>query len=88
MLDKDPDIAKFKNIAFSLSKSNFQFSNIEINETVTRTNFNLDFEDNPYIEYADYVYNTNDERIMTITSSSSSSYFPYKSYIYIGTDKS
>jgi len=82
----DPNIESVNSIYIILSEAHYHFDNIKITNSSAGTLLDLQFEDGPYARFADYVYNTNDERIMTITSASTSStsYYPYKSYIYNG----
>jgi len=82
----DSDIESVNSIYVILSEAHYHFDNIKITNSSAGTLLDLKFDDGPYAEYADYIYNVNDERIMTITSASTSStsYFPYKSYIYDG----
>ena len=83
----DPNISSVNSIYILLGEAHYHFDNIKITSSYFGTLSDLKFDDGPYAEYADYVYNTNDERVLTVTSASTSSYYPYKSYIYDGNGK-
>jgi len=72
-------IGPIEDVEIKLTEAHYHFGNIKINSYSGGTT-TLSFEDGPYAEYAEYVYNANDERIKKIKFGN----YPVKTYIYDG----
>ncbi|MEA3392223.1 MAG: RHS repeat-associated core domain-containing protein, partial [Candidatus Marinimicrobia bacterium] len=88
----DDDINDLNAVKILVKEGHFHYDDIIVDQIFnagtpseyTTNIVDLDFSDGPYAQFADYYYNTNDERILTVKSQEAASYYPFKTYIYNG----
>ena len=83
----DNDIDALNAVKILVKEGHFHYDNILVDQifnTGTTNIVDLDFSDGPYAQFADYYYNTINERILTVKSQEAASYYPFKTNVYDG----
>ena len=83
----DNDIDDLNAVKILVKEGHFHYDNILVDQifnTGTTNIVDLDFSDGPYAQFADYYYNTINERILTVKSQEAASYYPFKTNVYDG----